>query len=105
MQEFFGKMREGISDKAKEATIRSKEALDSREIEGKLGELGKKKEVAIAGLGLAAHTMLVGNALDQAALSSLSAAIAAIEAEEKAAQQELADLHSDADKKVAELED
>ncbi|MDO8672453.1 MAG: hypothetical protein Q7O66_13640 [Dehalococcoidia bacterium] len=102
MPGFFDGLRDGISDRAQEAVIRSKEAMDSQHVKSAIDDLEEAKAKAIAALGQDAHTMLVAKALDQAALAAKSSAIVDIDTQIANKQKELEDLHTSADAQVAE---
>jgi len=94
-------MREGVGDKVVEASIRSREALEARQVEGKISDLQNQKNKAIVEVGNTVYSMYLGKAFDQEAITKQCEAITALDAQIKEQQEELEQVHKKADEMVA----
>ncbi len=103
MPGLFDKMKSGITEKAMEASIRSKEAIEAQQVKSKMGDLENQKRKTFLELGEAVHLMILNSSLDEAALTAQSAAITALDAQVKEKERELEPIHKAADQQVAEL--
>ncbi len=102
MAGFFDKMRSGITEKAMEATIRSREAIESQQVKGKIGELEGQKKKAFMEIGEAVYAMHGTGSFDPEALTPQFESISAIDAQIREKEQELEEIHRKAEAAIAE---
>lgn len=102
MPGFFDKMKAGVGEKVLEASIRSKEALETQQIKGKIGDLQGQKRAAMAEIGSVVYAMYGSGAFDQEALSRQCETIVAIDSQIKEKEAELEEVHRRAEESLAE---
>jgi rubrerythrin len=102
MASFFDRMKSGITEKAAEASIRSREALETQQVRAKIGELEGQKRKIFSEIGEAAYTMYSTSSFDQEALAQRCEPITAIEAQIREKERELEEVRRRAEAAIAE---
>jgi hypothetical protein len=102
MASFFDKLKSGITEKAAEASIRSREVLETQQVKGKIGELENQKRKIFSEIGEGVYTMYRSGGFDQEALSPQCEAITAIDAQIQERERELEEIRSRAEASIAE---
>jgi hypothetical protein len=102
MPGFFDKMKTGITEKAMEASVRSKEAIESQQVKGKIGDLEGQKRKILQEIGEAVFTMYQSGNFDQEALSAQCQGIMPLEAQIKEREAELEEIHRKAEAAISE---
>ncbi len=102
MPGFFDKVKSGISEKAVEATIRSKEAIDTQQVKGKISDLENQKKKIFLEIGQAVYTMFQSSAFDQDALAQPCQAVGSLDVQIREKEQELEEIHRKAEAALAE---
>jgi hypothetical protein len=99
---FFDRMKSGITEKAAEASIRSREAIETQQVRAKIGELEGQKRRVFSEVGEAVYQMYRTGSLDQEALAQQCEPIAAIEAQIQEKERELEEIRRRAEAAIAE---
>ncbi len=102
MAGFFDKVKSGITSTAMEATIRSKEAIESQQVKLKIGELNGQRQKVLAEVGEAVLEMHRNGTFDQGALGEQCLAAIAIEEQITEKEAELEAIHQRAEAALAE---
>jgi transposase len=102
MPGFFDNLKSGITDKAMEATTRSKEAFESQQVKAKIGDLEGQKRRVLTEIGEAVLAMYKNSAFDQEALTMQCQTVTAVEDQIKEKEAELEAVHQRAEASIAE---
>jgi hypothetical protein len=102
MASFFDKLKSGITEKAAEASIRSREAIESQQVRGKIGELENQKKRIFSEMGEAVYTMYKSGSFDQEALAQQCEAVTAVDAQIQEREVELEEIRRRAEAAIAE---
>ncbi len=102
MPGFFDKMKSTITEKGMEATIRAKEAVETQQAKGKIGELEGQKKKVLFEIGEAVYAMYQASSFDQETLSAQCQVIVGLEAQIKEKEAELEEIHKRAEAAIAE---
>jgi hypothetical protein len=96
MSGFFDKLKQGLDKGVSTVSVKSKELFDANKISSEISGFERQKKDALLALGTSVAKMIDDGHLDEAALKTARAAIATIEAQIAAKQQELVDVHAEA---------
>jgi membrane protease subunit (stomatin/prohibitin family) len=102
MASFFDKLKSGITEKAAEASIRSREAIESQQVRGKIGELENQKKRVFSEIGEAVFTMYKSGTFDQESLAQQCEAVTGIDAQIQEREREMEEIRRRAEAAIAE---
>ena len=102
MPGFFDKMKSTITEKGMEATIRAREAVETQQVKGKIGDLEGQKKKILSEIGEAVYAMYQSGSFDQEALFQRCQVISGLDAQIREKEAELEEIHRRAEAQIAE---
>jgi len=96
MADFFDRMKQGVGKGVTTVSVKSKEMLEASKLKSQIADIQKQKKEALEELGNIVHTMILKSGLDEERLRAKSAAIAALDDQIKQKEQELEEIHAEA---------